>query len=445
MALCQHTPKGEPAAGALVRFSLPLILSGVLQQLYNWADAFIVGNTEGDLSLAAIGAAGSVLNLYVLAVTGFTLGLSILFAQTYGSGAAAELPRLLSTFSAVLGGAFLVLAAAGTALTAPLLRLMDTTPDTFSLAEGYLQTVFWGTPFLAVYNVYSAALRGVGDSRAPFWSVLVSSLVNLALDGVFVIGLSWGVRGAAAATVLSQGAMTAFLAAYTAKKHALFRRKPGERAVDRTVLRHGLRLGVPLMVQSCVSALGNVLLQRFMNGFGTQTVTAVTTAYRVDSILLLPILNLGSGISTLTAQSRGAEDLDRARRVLSSGVGLMAAVSVSLTVFIVIFGGKLIGMFGVSPAAAAAGHAFFRRIAGFYVVYGMATAVRGYLEGLGDAAYSSGVGMLALGGRIAASYLMASAAGEGIIAYAEVFSWWVMLALYAGRALWRRRRQDPVR
>ena len=137
----------------LLRFSLPLILSGVLQQLYNWADAFIVGN---------------------MAITGFTLGLSILFAQRYGSGQTEEIPAILSSFSLLLGGIFLVLAALGILFALPLLTLLHTTEDTIALAGDYLRIVLMGIPFLAVYNVYSAALRGIGDSKAPFYAVLLS-------------------------------------------------------------------------------------------------------------------------------------------------------------------------------------------------------------------------------------------------------------------------------
>ena len=210
-------------AALLVKFSLPLILSGILQQLYNWADAFIVGNVVGELALAAVGSTTSMVNFYVLAITGFTLGLSILFAQKYGSRQLEDLPRLLSTFLWVLGLAFLVLAGLGMCFTRQLLQLLHTNADVLSQAEDYLRIVLAGVPFLAVYNVYSAALRGIGNSRAPFYAVLLSSLVNVALDIVFVAFLGWGVAGAAFATILSQIAMTVFLAAYTVRSYPLLR------------------------------------------------------------------------------------------------------------------------------------------------------------------------------------------------------------------------------
>ncbi|WNX85960.1 MATE family efflux transporter [Agathobaculum sp. NTUH-O15-33] len=436
--------KKQSIASILLRFSLPLILSGVLQQLYNWADAFIVGNVNGELALAAIGATGTVVNLYIMAITGFTLGLCILFAQKFGAGETEAIPKILATFAALLGAAFLALAGAGIGLTGPLLRLMHTTADTVQMAQSYLRIVLIGVPFLAVYNVYAAALRGVGDSRAPFLAIVLSSAVNVALDVLFVARLRWGVAGAAAATVAAQAVMTVFLIAYSVKKHRMLRFRPGKRALDRWALAQGVRLGVPPMIQSSVSAFGSLLLQNFMNGFGTQTVAAITTAYRVDTMVLLPVINLGSGISTIVAQNYGAGEKARTKKVFAVGAVMMAVVSLLLTALVIQTGGHLIAMFGVGPESTEIGWRFFRRIASFYLVFGMATAMRGYLEGLGDVLYSSAAGVLSLLSRIILSYALAGLFGNMIIAYAEAFSWVLLLLLYLARMVWKNKSPPPA-
>ena len=427
----------------LIHFSLPLILSGILQQLYNWADAFIVGNVEGELALAAVGSTTTLINFYVNAITGFTLGLSILFAQKYGNGEHGSLSRILSSFSVFLGGIFLLLAGVGIGLTAPLLKLLHTTPDTIGLAEEYLRIIFAGIPFLAVYNVYSAALRGIGDSRAPFYSVLLSSLVNVVLDILFVACFRWNVAGAAIATVFSQAAMTLFLIAYSVRKYPLLRFSLRGRLFHREALTDGIHFGFPPMLQSSVSSAGSLILQNFMNGFGSQTVAAVTTAYRVDSVVMLPIINLGSGISTLTAQQYGAGNQKEARRIFSAGLFVMSVTALLLTALVIPSGGHLISLFGAGAEAVSIGERFFRRIAAFYLVYGLSMAVRGYLEGQGDVAYSSFAGIAALAVRIAASYAFVSLFGNMIIALAEGFSWAVLLLLYITRLLWRERRIPP--
>lgn len=428
----------EPIASELTRFSLPLILSGLLQQLYSWADAFIVGHVEGEGALAAIGATGTVINFYIMAITGFALGLSILFAQTFGRGDVQVIRRLLSTFVFLFGCGFLALTGVGIRLANPLLSALQTPADVFALSHAYLRIIFCGVPFLAVYNVYAAALRAIGDSKAPFWAILLSSAVNVLLDICFVALLRWGVQGAAAATVLSQILMTAFIACYAAKKHAILRFSIGRGMVDLRAAKEGLRLSAPPAVQSSLSAFGSLLLQRFMNGFGTQTVAAITTAYRVDSIILLPIINLGSGISTLVAQSHGAGDWRRIRRLLAVGVALMTGVSLLLTLLVIPTGGALIQMFGVGAEATAIGRNFFLRIACFYVVYGVAMAIRGGLEGTGDVLYSSAAALAALAVRIAASYVLSPRCGNMVIAYAEALSWGVLLLLYLARLVHRR-------
>lgn len=203
----------------LIRFSLPLILSGVLQQLYNWADAFIVGNVDGELSLSAIGVTSIPISFFITTITGFTLGLSVLIAKNFGAKKQDSIPPVLAVFAVILGGVFLLAAAVGSALSYPFMELLHTPADTIDLASGYIRIIFWGLPFLAVYNVYTATLRGLGDSRIPFLSILVSSLINVLLDILFVAELRWGVLGAAAATVLSQAIMTVFIVLYGTSKY----------------------------------------------------------------------------------------------------------------------------------------------------------------------------------------------------------------------------------
>lgn len=431
-------------AGILVRFSIPLVLSGLLQQLYAWADAFIVGNVEGEQALAAIGATTALSNLFVLVITGITLGPALLAARLWGQERREELRPVLSTFVVVLGAAFVVIGLGGSAVVRPVLAAINT-PE-LDQASRYLGIVLLGLPFVAVYNVYAAVLRGMGDSRAPLLAVLVASVVNVGLDLVLVAGLEMGVAGAAAATVAAQGMMMVFIILYAVYRSPALRFRPDRGCVDRAKLREGLALGVPSALQSSINSLGGVALQDFMNGFGTQTVAAITTAYRVDTVLLLPITNLSSGISTVAAQNMGAGQPGRARETLRVGSIIMAVTSLVLTGVVLLVGGPVIALFGVTEQAAAQGAEFFSNIAGFYLIYGLAMSLRGFLEGLGDVLYSSLAGIGALGLRIALSYALAPWAGWRIIAWAEAVSWTVMLVLYWARYLTKGRRltRDPA-
>ena len=185
-----------------------------------------------------------------------------------------------------------------------------------------------------------------------------------------------------------------------------------------------------------------MILQGFMNGFGTATVAAITTAYRVDCIALLPVINLGSGISTLAAQSYGAGDHKKAWKVFTTGMVLMLPVSIALTFVVVAFGGRMIALFGAGAEVVAIGSDFFRSLAKFYVIYGAAMACRGYIEGLGELMYSSIIGITALAVRIINSYALKDVFGNMVIAYAEGFSWTLLLILFICRISVKRRHQN---
>lgn len=424
-------------ARALTAFTVPLILSGVFQQLFNWVDAFIVGNVEGELALGGIGAVTSTYSMFVMVIVGFTSGLSVLAAQRFGMGRTEDLGPLLTTFSLILGGIYLAVCAFGAVFVEEILICLNTPANIFQHAEDYLRIMFAGIPFLALYNTCCAVLRGLGDSKAPFASVMVCCVINVLLDLIFIAGLRMGTAGAAIATVLSQIAMTVYILWYAGEKYPFLRPRRG--MFRRSTAGEGTRFGVPPAIQSGTTSFGNILLQRFMNGFGDQTVAAITTAYRVDSVLLLPIINFGSGIATVVGQNIGAGRPERAKQALKTGAAMIAGVSLLLTLLILLAGGPLIAMFGLTPESVEIGRQFFIRLATFYVVYGLAMAVRGYLEGLGDMAFSGAAGIFALLVRIAASYALAGVFGRMVIAYAEAISWLVLLGLYLLRYAWKSR------
>lgn len=417
----------------LVEFSIPLILSGLLQQLFNWVDALIVGNIINETALAGVGATTSIYNLLINVIVGFSSGLSVLTAQQLGQGKCERITDLLAAYSVLLGLIFAVGAVLGTVFVNPVLKLMNTPTRLLDYAGDYLVIIFSGIPFLAVYNTYSAVLRGIGDSKLPFIAVLISSIINVVLDYVFVSGCGYGVSGAAIATVISQAAMTVFIVVYAAFKYPELRFLPFKTGRDRKAIATGIKYGAPPAVQSGVSSMGNLLLQKFMNGFGEQTVGAITTAYRVDSVLFLPIINFSTAISTLTAHEIGAENYGNAKRIFRLGTVLMISISLLLTVVILLIGDNLLAIFGLTDESIMIGKSFFKSIAVFYAVYGLSMSIKGYLEGNSDMLFTGVTGICSLGVRILCSYLLASVFGNMVIAYAEAFSWIFLLVVFALR------------
>lgn len=424
----------------LVIFSVPLILSGLLQQLFNWVDALIIGNFLGETALGGIGATTSLYNLFVTALVGFTSGLSVLFARQSGRGEHSSSAKLLASYAVLLTAVFTVISILGIVFITPVLKLLDTPDVLFDYAGNYLRVIFWGIPFLTLYNTYSAALRGMGNSTVPFAAVLLSSVTNAALDFIFIAFCGFGVSGAAAATVLAQIAMTVYVVRYTVIRHPELRFSPFRNPCGE-MTRQGGKYGMPPAVQSSVSSVGNLFLQRFMNGFGEHTVAAITTAYRVDSVLLLPIINFSTAISTLVAQETGAGNAEAAKRIFKTGTAMMSVISLTLTAVILLAGEALLAMFGLTAESVWIGRSFFRSIAVFYVVYGLSMSVKGYLEGISDLLFSSITGICSLGVRILCSYLFAGIWGNMVVAYAEAFSWLFLLAVFALRYMGKRRKR----
>ena len=426
---------------SLVAFTIPLILSGMFQQIFNWIDAFIVGNVDGELALAGIGATTSIYNLFVTVIVGFTSGISVLTAQIFGKGEKEKIKNILFTFTILLGSVFLTVAALGSLFANEILTVLDTPINITGIAKEYMQLLMIGVPCLAIYNTYSAVLRGLGDSKAPFLSVLVCSVVNVVLDILFVIVFCFGAAGAAAATAISQVVLAVFIVVYAIRKHPVLRFQVSREVFDKSIMMKGLKFGLPPAVQAGTVSVGNIILQRFMNGFGEQTVAAITTAYRVDSVIILPIVNFGSGIATIVAQNIGAGNKPRARKVLKTGIIMIVAISVCLTLFVLVAGAKLIEMFGLTKESVEIGKAFFSAVASCYIVYGLAMALRGYLEGTSDMLFSGIAGIVSLITRIIISYAFACYFGNMIIAYAEMLSWIALLVLYLTR-FWRKKRDD---
>jgi len=235
--------------------------------------------------------------------------------------------------------------------------------------------------------------------------------------------LPFGIAGAAAATVVSQIGMTLFIVIYGAKKYPDLMKLHRHGRPDPSIIGEGLRFSAPPALKNSITSLGHLALQGFMNSFGAVTVLAVTTAYRVDCITLLPIINLGAAISIMTAQAKGAKDDLRIRACFSTGLVLMLGISSLLALAMYLFGSAFIAIFGVTGSALKEGRIFFQDLSIFYPVFGVGIVLQSVLEGTGDISFCSIVGVASLVLRIALSYLLRPVFDERTIALAEGFTW----------------------
>ena len=440
-----------PIGSSMIAFTLPLMLGGLLQQLYNWADALIVGNYLGEAALAAVGSTASFVNLLLSLISGFMVGVSILVARAYGADDQNTVRRTLWMFVVLMGSLSLVLAVVGVLLTSQALVWLGTPADIEALAGTYLRIVMLGIPFMAIYNVYNAVLRGIGDSKAPLMAIVLSSLCNIGLTLFFVNNLGLGVGGAAWATIASQAAMAIYVILYAWYRYPRLRVDLLSEIRQRTLfekplLYSGLRMSLPTAIQAIMRQFGNVLLQNIMNSFGSTTVVAITSAYRIDTIGILPVSNLGTGISTFTAQNHGAKQYGRMRRGLTIGLGLSLGVAFAITAAMVLVSADLLGIFGLSPETITIGHNFLVRLAAFYPIYALQNALSGYLSGLGDVAFTSSVSIATLALRIIYSFVMAPYQGNMVVAYAESVAWCFHLVLVVARVWmwWQKWKREGV-
>ena len=234
--------------------------------------------------------------------------------------------------------------------------------------------------------------------------------------------------------------MTVFIVLYAAAKEPDTLRPAAFRLPDRSVLSEGMRFAAPPAIKNSVTSLGHLTLQGFMNSFGAATVLAVTTAYRVDSITLLPIVNLGAAISIIAAQASGAQNRDRIRACLKTGLRLMLVISGLLAAAMFAFGAWFIGFFGVTGDALLQGRGFFRDLSVFYPIFGISIVLQSVLEGIGDISFCTVIGVVSLALRIVLSFALRPFFAERTIALAEGSVWVVTMAVFALRILLRKRR-----
>ena len=335
---------GSPAKLILL-FALPLFIGNLFQQVYNMADAFIVGRMLGVNALAAVGCTGSLTFLIIGIAQGLSAGFSILTAQRFGAG---EMDGVRQSYAAslVLGGVIsLVLMAASMAGTRQLLVLLQTPPEILEDATRYLIVIFAGIPATMLFNVVSNVLRALGDSKTPLYFLVGGCVLNILLDVLLILYTPLGVMGAGVATVIAQLLAGAACVVYIHKAFPALRLHRSDWKLSRReVLRH-LQMGLPMGFQSSIIAIGSLMLQYALNSLGSTAVAAFTAANKLESLGTLPLCSFGLAMGTFVAQNYGAGKLHRIR----TGVLQCSAMALSWSVFMgmvfLVFGRQLATLF----------------------------------------------------------------------------------------------------
>lgn len=369
----------------LLLFFFPIVLGTFFQQLYNTADAIIVGKSVGKEALAAVGGStGTLINLLVGFFVGLASGASVIIAQLFGARQAQDVSRAVHTTIALALASGALLTAAGLLCSGVILEWMGTPQEVMTYALPYLNIYFLGMIPQLVYNIGSGVLRAVGDSRRPMLFLICAAMANIVLDVVLVLGFEMGVRGAAIATVISQVVSALLILASLCHAQPVYRLSLAKIRLHGDMLLRIVRIGLPAGLQSVMYSLSNMIIQASVNGFGTDVMAAWTAYGKIDGLYWMMISAFGVAITTFAGQNFGARRYDRMRRSVRVCIGIAAGVTLVMSALTLLIGRPMLGMFTDDAHVVETGMSIIRLIAPTWITYLCIEILSGAMRGAGD-------------------------------------------------------------
>ncbi|MBQ3706116.1 MAG: MATE family efflux transporter [Clostridia bacterium] len=372
-----------PLLPKILAFSGPLILTGIMQLLYNAADVIVVGNYAGHEALAAVSSTGSLINLLVNVFMGLSVGASVVIARHYGArdiAAMRKAEHTAITMALIMGiGVGLM----GFLLARPLLELMDSPEDVIDGATLYVRIFFLGMPANMLYNFGAAALRAVGDTRRPMYYLMISGLVNVLLNLLLVIRFHLDVAGVAIATVASQAVSMVLVLQCLIRSHNAVRLELRECRVDKKSLMDMIRIGLPAGLQGSLFSISNVLIQSSVNSFGSLVVAGNGVASNVEGFVYTAMNAQHQADMTFASQNLGAGRTDRVQKVLWVCLGVVIAIGLGMGLIFYLLGERLLGLYNSEPEVIRYGMIRLGIILPTYFLCGMMDVMVGQLRGIG--------------------------------------------------------------
>ena len=370
----------------LMLFFFPIVLGTFFQQLYNTADAIIVGKFCGKEALAAVGGAtGSLVNLLVGFFVGISSGASVIIAQYYGARKGEDVSRAVHTAIALAVTSGALLTVIGLLLSEQLLVLMGTPEDVLVHAVAYIKVYFLGMIPQMLYNIGSGILRAMGDSRRPMVFLICAAMTNIVLDVILVLGADMGVVGAGLATILSQMLSAVLVLITLRNSHFSYQLKMRNIRFHGDMLSQIVHIGLPAGLQSVMYSVSNIIIQTSVNGFGTDVVAAWTAYGKIDGLNWMIINAFGIAITTFAGQNFGAKQYDRLKESVRTCLKLSAIAIISLSVMVLLFGKQMLRLFADDPVVIETGYSIMKVIVPAYVSYIFIEILSGAMRGTGEA------------------------------------------------------------
>lgn len=366
-------------------FFFPILFGTFFQQLYNAADAVIVGRFVGKEALSAVGGStGTVINLLVGFFTGLSSGATVVISQHYGAKQQEKVSSAVHTAIAfsLLGGVILMLL--GLFGAPVILQWMRTPADIWDSAVLYIRIYFLGIIGNLIYNIGAGILRAVGDSKRPLYFLIAACMTNIVLDVLFVVVLKMGVAGAALATILSQAMSAVLVIILLMRTNDMHRFVPKLLRLEMSMLARIVKIGLPAGLQSVMYSLSNIIIQSSINSLGTDTVAAWTAYGKVDSMFWMIISAFGISITTFVGQNFGAGKTDRIRKGVTQCMGMAAVTTIGLSLLLYNFGEYCLRLFTVDTAVIEIGIQLMHFLVPCYITYITIEILSGALRGFGD-------------------------------------------------------------
>lgn len=408
--------------GTMLRFAAPMIAGNLLQQLYNIADTLIVGQFLGSNALGAVGSAFTLMTFLTSILLGLCMGSGTVFAIRFGQRDMEGLREGIAAAFALIAGITVVLNIAVFVLIDPILRFLRVHPLVYGLMRDYLYVIFFGIAFTFLYNFFACLLRSLGNSAVPLAFLAFSALLNIGLDLWFVLGLQWGVKGAAAATVIAQGASAAAITVYTLLRfpHLGPRRGAGLRlSAMGEIGRHS----VLTCVQQSVMNFGILLVQGVVNSFGPAVMAAFAAAVKIDAFAYMPVQDFGNAFSTFVAQNYGAGQHRRIRTGIRQAAALSMAFSALVSAVVFAFARPLMGIFVQANETEILdiGVGYLRIEGAFYCGIALLFLLYGLYRALERPGMSVVLTVISLGTRVALAYALSPIPAVGVLGV-----WWAV-------------------
>lgn len=416
--------KGNPMK-LILTFSLPILVGSIFQQFYSMVDSIIVGRVLGEQDLAAIGATGSLSFLVIGWVMGLTGGFGILISQRFGAGDQKGVRHYMamSLYLCILFA--VVMTALMLCVNDSLLKVMNTPPEIIRKTSAYIRVIYAGLTATIAYNMLASILRAVGDSKTPLYFLILSSVINIGLDLLFVASLDMGVAGAAFATVISQGISSVLCFVYMLSKYPMLRIKKEEFAFSAYSIVKMLKTGIPMALQFSITAIGAMMVQVALNGLGSVYIAAYTVSNKIQNIVTQPMPSFGLTMATYTGQNYGAQKYDRVKEGARADFKLILIFGVIAMILVLVFGKTAATLFlpDADTVLLQTVSQYFFTVAWFYPVLGLIFLFRNILQGFGDGLVPMLGGVFELLARAAVVILLSKPFGFAGICWAEPIAW----------------------